>query len=197
MIPRHLQIAGAMVLLALIAAGVYGVQLKRRDERNQQRAMSAAPLASTGGEQTRFAALLAFDDDGVLAERTLAAPLPEETSERIRAMLRSVLHAYAQQPSPHSVPPGSDVRAVYVTREGLCVIDVNATLAEGHRSGLLIEQFTALSLMGTVALNFDFIKEIKIVVEGQERVSLAGHAQLAMAYDAATVRAAVKEYTRR
>jgi hypothetical protein len=196
MIPRNLQITGALLLLALIAAAIYGVQLKRRDERNRQQAAAAVPV---GGEaqNVRFKASIAFDDDGILSERELTAALPEEKTARARTLLRALLLEYMKTPSPHPIPQGSDVRGVYLTPEGLCVVDLNAAFVDGHRSGMFAEQFTLFSLIETLALNLPDIRQIKVLVEGKERPSLAGHADLSVVYDAAAVHAAVKEYARR
>lgn len=196
MIPRSAQIAGALILLAVFAAAIYGVQLKRRDERNKKQA-AAAPLSAENGNQTKFPASIAYDDDGVLVQRELTAALPQETSERVRMVLRTVLHQYMQNPSPHALPTGSDVKAVYLTADGLCVVDLNATFADQHRSGMLIEQFTVMSLLETVALNAPQVKRVKLLIDGKERASLAGHADLSSIYDVEAVRAAVKEYEHR
>jgi len=196
MIPRNVQIAGGLILLAVIAAAIYGVQLQRRDERNRQRG-AAAPLSGDNANQTKFPVMIAFDDDGIMAQRELSAALPQETSDRARMILRTLLHQYMQDPSPHPLPAGSDVRAVYLTSDGLCVVDLNAALADRHRSGMLIEQFTVMSMLETLALNAPQVKRVKLLVDGKERASLAGHADLASVYDIEAVHAAVKEYQHR
>jgi hypothetical protein len=196
MIPRNLQITGGVLLVALIGLSIYGVQLKRRDERNRQHA-AAMPLPSEAGSQTKFRAVIAYDDDGLLTQRELAAALPSENTERLRTVLRTLLHQYMQNPSPHAVPQGSDVRAVYLTANGLCVVDMNGTFAEQHRSGMLIEQFTIMSLLETLAINDASVKQVRFLVDGKERPSLAGHADLSATYDVAAVHDAVKEYMHR
>lgn len=196
MIPRNLQITGGLLLLVLIGLSIYGVQLKRRDERNRQHA-AAMPLASEASSHTKFQVIIAFDEDGVLSQRELAAALPAENTERLRTVLRTLLHQYMQLPSPHAVPQGSDVRAVYLSPNGLCVVDLNGTFADQHRSGLLVEQFTLMSLLETLALNEPSVKQVKILVDGKERSSLAGHADLSATYDVAAVHNVVKEYMHR
>ena len=196
MIPRNVQIAGGLILLALLAAAIYGIQLKKRDERNRQQA-APAPLSAESANQIKFPAVMAFDDDGVLAQRELSAALPQEPSERARMVLRTLLHQYTQNPSPHPVPAGSDVRAVYLTADGLCVVDLTAPLADQHRSGMLIEQFTLMSILETLSLNAPEVKRVKLLIDGKERTSLAGHADLAGIYDMQAVHAAVKEYEHR
>jgi hypothetical protein len=195
-IPRNVQITLALVLIAVVATAIYGVQLKRRDERNRQHSQATVAVSGEIGT-TKFRAAIAFDEEGVISERELAAPLPQETTSRAKEMLRAVLHEYMRSPSPHEVPQGSDIRAVYLTNGGLCVIDVNATLADQHRSGMLLEQFTLLSLMETLTMNMPNVRQVKLLVDGKERVSLAGHADLSSFYEADAIHAAAKEYAHR
>jgi hypothetical protein len=196
MIPRNIQITLALVLIAVIGSAIYGVQLKRRDERNRQHGAALLP-ATAEAKVTKFQALVAFDEDEVLSVRELSAPLPEEPSARTREVLRALLQEYMRNPSPHAIPAGSDVKAVYLTKDGLCVIDLNPTLADQHRSGMLLEQFTVLSLLETAAMNLPSAKQIQLIVDGKERASLAGHADLSMAYDVSAIHAAAREYAKR
>lgn len=196
MIPRNVQITLALVLLAVIASSIYGVQLKRRDERNRQHAMAMMPVSGEN-EATKFPVVMAFDEDGVLSERELTSSLPQERAARAREVLRALLHEYMQSPSPHAVPPGSDVRGVYLTNDGLCVLDVNAALADGHRSGMLLEQFTVISMMETLTRNLEGVRQVRWLVDGKQRDSLAGHADLTSTYAVDAIHAAAQEYAQR
>ena len=196
MIPRNVQITLALVLLAVTGAAIYGVQLRRRDERNRQHATATMPVSGET-DATKFSVVMAFDDDGILSDRELSAALPAEKAARAREILRALLHEYMKNPSPHAVPQGSDVRGVYLTADGLCVLDVNAALAEQHRSGMLLEQFTVISMMETLTRNLDGVQQVRWLVDGKQRDSLAGHADLTSAYYVAAIHAAAKEYAQR
>jgi hypothetical protein len=67
------------------------------------------------------------------------------------------------------------------------VIDINAAFADGHRSGVLEEELTVASLIQTLSANIPGILRVKILVEGQERETLAGHADLAQFFDVSAV----------
>ena len=70
---------------------------------------------------------------------------------------------------------------------GLAVIDINAAFADGHRSGVLEEELTVASLIQTLAANIPGISRVKILVEGKERETLAGHADLSQFFDVSAV----------
>src|ERR1700688_4897403 len=87
----------------------------------------------------------------------------------------------------HPLPPGSDIRSVYLVDPGLAVIDVNAAFADGHRSGVLSEELSVASLIQTLSANLPGILRVKILVEGKQRDTLAGHADLSNFFDVSAV----------
>jgi Sporulation and spore germination len=107
--------------------------------------------------------------------------------ERAEELLRALIAIYLDKTSPHPLPPGSDVRSVYLVDPGLAVIDINAAFADGHRSGVLSEELTVASLIQTLTANLPRILRVKILVEGKERQTLAGHADLSNFFDVAGI----------
>ena len=76
---------------------------------------------------------------------------------------------------------------MYIVNGNLAIIDVNDAFADGHRSGILVEELTVLSLVETLAANQPGITRVKILIDGKEHETLAGHADLAEFYDVASV----------
>ncbi|MFZ0801028.1 MAG: GerMN domain-containing protein, partial [Terriglobales bacterium] len=93
------------------------------------------------------------------------------------------LNIYLDKSSPHVLAAGSEVRDVYLVEPGLAVIDLNAAFADGHRSGVLIEELTVVSLVETLSANIPGIARARILVDGKERDTLAGHLDLTNFYD--------------
>jgi hypothetical protein len=187
-IPRHLQITFLMLLVALLAGGTYMYQLKRRDERNAARTAEQKPVtAPVAGPATKVKLAVAYDDDGVIATRESEIPLPSDENGRAREVVRALLATYTQKPSPHPVADGSDVRAVYMVADGLCVLDMNTQFADGHRSGILLEQMTVATVVETLSANMPSVRKVKFLIDGKDRETLAGHADLNMIYDVSAV----------
>ena len=65
--------------------------------------------------------------------------------------------------------------------------DLNAAFADTHRSGVLVEELTIASLIHTLSANIPGILKVKVLVDGKERDSLAGHADLSDFYDVSAV----------
>jgi spore germination protein GerM len=82
---------------------------------------------------------------------------------------------------------GAEVRSVFLVDPGVAVIDLNSAFADTHRSGVLVEELTVASLIHTVSANTPGILRVKILVDGKERETLAGHADLSSFYDVSAV----------
>jgi spore germination protein GerM len=76
---------------------------------------------------------------------------------------------------------------VFLVDPGVAVIDLNAAFANTHRSGVLVEELTVASLIHTISANIPGILKVQILVEGNERDTLAGHADLSSYYDVSLV----------
>jgi Sporulation and spore germination len=122
-----------------------------------------------------------------LRPKPVRIPLPAGRQERAAEILHALLNLYLDKFSPHPLGAGSEVRDVYLVDPGLAVIDLNAAFADSHRSGVLVEELTVASLIHTVSANTPGILRVKIVVDGKERDTLAGHADLSDFYDVTAV----------
>ena len=79
------------------------------------------------------------------------------------------------------------MRDVYLVDPGLAVIDMNAAFADDHRSGILVEELTVASLVQTLSANIPGITRVKILVDGRQRETLAGHADLSGFFEVSAV----------
>ena len=67
----------------------------------------------------------------------------------------------------------------------LAVVNLTASFAANHPSGLETETLTVQSLSGTLHANLPRVTEVRFLVDGQPRATLAGHADLTRTYLAA------------
>jgi hypothetical protein len=136
---------------------------------------------------------VADDADGTLRKTQLSVALPTERSERARAVLRTLFTQYLRAQSPHPIGPDSDVRSVYLMSDDSAIVDTNSAFADAHPSGVLAEELTVASLVVTLNANDSKIGRVKILVNGQERDTLAGHADLRRFYEASNLGQVVKD----
>jgi hypothetical protein len=74
------------------------------------------------------------------------------------------------------------------------IVDTTAPFADGHPSGILLEEMTLTSLIETLNANVPGIAKVKFLVDGKERETLAGHADLMSFYQTAAVHELAKEF---
>ncbi len=188
MIPRHLMIGVGVLLVAVLGVGIYAGRMRGRAAQVAPAAADTRPVAPpVSGPTERVTLYVAHDDSGTLRTQAASIPLPSARQQRAEEVLRALLEIYLSKNSPHPLASGADVHAVYLVTPGLAVIDLNSAFANGHRSGVLEEELTVASLIQTLAANIPDILRVKILVDGRERETLAGHAGLSGFYDVSAV----------
>ncbi len=187
MIPRHLLIAMAVLLIAVLGLSVYAWHM-RKIVATPGASADTRPLAPpVAGPTERVTLFVAHDDDGSLRAISAQIPLPSGRQQRAEELLRALLSLYLDKSSPHPLGPGADIRSVYLVDPGVAVIDLNSAFADTHRSGVLVEELTVASFIHTISANTPGILKVKILVDGLERDTLAGHADLSSFYDVTAV----------
>ena len=183
--------------LLLIAAGLsyYAYQLKAKVASEEQRLAQQSQIVvpPAAGPTTLTTLYVASDRDGGLRRSQINVSLPQERSERARAVLRALLATYLQPGSQHPIGAGSDVRDVFLLGSDTAVIDTNTAFADSHPSGVLAEELTIASMVTTLNASDPQITRVKILVDGKERDTLAGHADLRRFYLASGIGQVLKD----
>ena len=107
MIPRHLQIAFALMLCVLLALGIWAWTLKRHADAIQAHEADTRPAAPPVAGVTllsQFLSLLMMKDCFVRA-RSSSPFRPNRVNAPVRH-LRALLAIYVEKPSPHHSPAG-------------------------------------------------------------------------------------------
>lgn len=188
MIPRHFQITIAVLLIAAFGLSVYVWHMRRIAIVTTAPSTDSRPLAPpVAGPTERVTLYVAHDADGTLRAEAALIPLPSGRQQRAEELLRTLVSRYLDSSSPHVLGPGADIRSVFLIDPGVAVIDLNSAFANTHRSGILVEELTVASLIHTISANAPGILRVKILVDGKERETLAGHADLSDFFDVTAV----------
>ncbi len=185
------------LVLLVVAAGLgyYAYHLKNKVALEEQRLaqQSQVVVPPVSGPTTLVTLYVASDQDGGLRRSQINVALPQERSERARAVLRTLLATYLQPGSPHPIGSGSNIRDIYLLGSDTAVVDTSAGFADSHPSGVLAEELTIASIVATLNANDPQITRVKILVDGKERDTLAGHADLRRFYQASGIALVVKD----
>jgi hypothetical protein len=195
-IPRHQTVLFVILLLtSVIMGGVLWNQLRRTHERLLRGEDSAPTRAPEVAPTEQATLMVANDADNSVEPRILTLPLPENPEARARAVLGKLLDLDAAPDATHPVPGGaSSIAQVFLvpivedggrapaTAPELAVVNLTGAFAAGHPSGLQAETLTILSICSTLNANLPRVTEVRFLVDGQMRATLAGHADLTRTY---------------
>ena len=195
MIPRYQKILLAVLLIASLGMGFKLWELRERAHKHLLAGESSAPTAAPVVAPAEQATLVAANDmDNSLVPQVHSLPLPADPGARARAVLGKLLDLYAAPDSTHPVPGGAaSVAQVFLmpapgtkssgnSGDQLAVVNLTGAFAASHPSGLETESLTVLSICATLRANLPGVTEVRFLVDGQQRPSLAGHADLTRTY---------------
>jgi sporulation and spore germination protein len=193
-IPRHLILGVAVLLVIVLSMGIYLDHMRRSADQTQRLAADTRPVTAPPAGPTETVSLYVADDIiGSLRAQSAQIPLPGGRQQRAEELLRSLLRIYQQPESPHPLAAAAEIKSIYLVDPGVAVIDLNSAFAEQHRSSILAEQLTVNSFVETLAANVPGITRVRILVDGTTRETLAGHADLSDFFDVSAVGQAVTQ----
>ncbi len=204
MIPRYQTVLFVILLVASVVMGTVLYQLRARAHLRMLAGQDSAPTQAPEVAPAEQATLLVANDaDNSLMQQALSLPLPQSPGARARAVLGKLLDLYAAPNSTHAVPGGAgSITQVFLlpatngaaapapnsapqdaqTGPQLAVVNLTGTFAANHPSGLVTETLTVLSICATVHANLPRVTQVRFLVDGQPRATLAGHADLSRTY---------------
>ncbi len=74
-----------------------------------------------------------------------------------------------------TVSADTQIRAFFITKSNTAYIDFSREISDSHPGGGPMENLTVYSIVNSLALNIPGIENIKILIDGQESETLAGH----------------------
>ena len=112
-----------------------------------------------------------------LEPSTIELPLSADPVERSKQLLIALI-ADAPTPNQRTLPADAILLAFYLQPDGTAVADFSDALSAETPSGILSEQLVVDSIAQTLGANVNVIRQLKILIHGQEAETLAGHLDL-------------------
>ncbi|HVW77782.1 MAG TPA: GerMN domain-containing protein [Alloacidobacterium sp.] len=201
MIPRHQRVLFWVMLLAAVIMAVVLIRMRERAHDRLMMAANSLPLTNpTNAPVEKITLLVANDLDGSLIPVERSFPMPKDPNARARVLMQKLLEEYAMPKSTHPIANASGVDEVFlmpVTQKGaqgqMAVVNLNAAFVQAQPSGIEPETLTLLSMIATLHANLPQITEVRFLVDGQQKDTLAGHADLTRTYLASDTQAAVRQ----
>lgn len=182
----------AGLILATIAAAIYFPILRRRVRRaariqqqseEQARRELAQPIAVNPADPRVKAKLFWASDaeDSTLVAVPVELPLSRDPVLRAKQVLNTLL-AGPVDAELRTVPPDAVLLAFYLLPDGTGIADFSEALATSIPSGIMSEQMAIDSITQTLQANVPQVRQLKILIHGQEVETLAGHLDLTGAF---------------
>jgi hypothetical protein len=180
----------------LISSVLMAVVLLRMRERAMDRLLASAetmPLNPPAGRPVQSVTMMMANDmDGSVQPANQNIALPADTNARAHVILQHLITNYARPNSKHPIAVNKGVNEIFfmtlplesnqVVPGTVAVVDLSASFVDAHPSGIEPETLTLLSIIGTLHANFPEISQVRFLVDGQQRDTLAGHADLTRVY---------------
>jgi hypothetical protein len=191
MIPRYQRVLLWVLLLASAVMAIFLIRMRERAADKLQAAANATPLTPPSVmPMSDVTLMLANDIDGSLVSTEKRIALPSEPHARARYLLNQLLAEYAKPGSAHPIAANAGVDDVFLmplppgsgSVGSLAVVNLSSGLVQAHPSGIEPETMTLLSLIGTLHTNMPEIAQVRFLVDGAPRDTLAGHADLTRTY---------------
>lgn len=176
--PRRAALVVALIVVAIAGAWFLFVALPRWYAPKAPGAPAAGPAAPAAAERKITATLYYISEDGLsLVGVKREVPFGESVVEQARRIVEAQLAA-APAPLASAVPPGTALRALFLTERGDAFVDLSAEVSTRHPGGALDELFTVYAIVDALTVNLPAITRVQILVDGKEVDTIAGHVDL-------------------
>lgn len=142
-------------------------------------AAPATPAAADPATQRKITATIYYiSEDGMsLIPVQREIPHGEAVVDQARHIVEVQL-APAPAPLASAIPPGTTLRAIYLSERGDLFVDLSPEVTANHTGGALDELFTVYALVNALTVNLPAIQRVQLLIDGKETDTLAGHVDL-------------------
>ena len=192
MLPRWRWWFVGTVLLAVVIAAIYlpilrrnirqAAKLQQRTEEQARRELTQPTVINPGDPKVKAKLFWASGaDDGTLSPVTVELPLASDPVLRSKQVLNTLL-AGPVDTELRTLPPDAALLAFYLLPDGTAIADFSEALGTSIPSGIESEQMAVDSISRTLQANVPQVRQLKILIHGQEVETLAGHLDLSQAF---------------
>ncbi len=138
------------------------------------------PFQTAGSAQSKkSAAHLYFADEDyyyLMSEQRVVTH-SGEALEYARSIVEALLKG-PQKTLVRTIAADTQLRAIYLVPDGVCYVDLSSAVREDHPGGCNSELLTIYSVVNSLILNVPDVKRVKLLINGKEVQTLAGHIDL-------------------
>ena len=178
---RGLAIGGTIAFILVFAAVVFyakrGLPAWARRAEAKPPAAAAAAVPAPPGRKIK-ARLFYIAEDGTRltgVERDVA--YGEGADDQAREIIAAQIAPVAE-PLLSAIPPGTTLRAVFITKSGDAYVDLSREARDAHPGGTMDELLTVYTIVTALTMNLPAVTGVQVLVDGKEVDTLSGHVDL-------------------
>ncbi len=175
---RRVATIGALLVLVVVVGALMFARPRWTSRASPRAAAAPSPTAPAPPGRKIKARLFYVADDGLRltsVEREVA--YGEGTTEQAREIVAAQI-APVVEPLVSAVPPGTKLRAVFLTESGDAYVDLSREVAAAHPGGTQNELLTIYTIVDALTVNLPAVNAVQVLVDGKEVDTLAGHVDL-------------------
>lgn len=143
-------------------------------------APAATPTPEPAKAVPRIKATLYFaSEDGMrLVPAEAEVPLADGVVAQARSIVEAQLSTAPPQPLASTIPKGATLRGIFISQRNEAFVDLDPVIRSAHPGGTLQELMTVYTIVNALLTNLPNLREVQILIGGQEVDTLAGHVDL-------------------
>lgn len=169
---------GALALLVCVLGGAIYIAPRWYSGATTNAVAAPSPTAPAPPGRKIKARLFYVGDDGTRltgVERDVA--YAEGAADQAREIVAAQIGPVAE-PLVSAVPPGTTLRALFITENGHAFVDLSHEVVSAHPGGTVNELLTVYTFVNALTANLPAITSVQLLVDGKEVDTLAGHVDL-------------------
>jgi hypothetical protein len=171
-------VAMGLIILPGLRQTIQRLRSTPKTDEQARREVMQEPISTPTDVQVRAQMYwLSASSQASLDATTIQLPLSADPVERSKQLINALI---TNPPSPErrTLPSEASLLAFYIQPDGTAVADFSDEMSSAMPSGILSEQLAVQSITQTLGANVPGIRQLKILVHGQDAETLAGHLDL-------------------
>lgn len=145
----------------------------------KKRTVTGQDIALANKVSSRTVALFFETPESLLAPESRTLALPENEGAAINLVMKELLKGSVNVAVPRLLPPAVELRASFLLPDGTAIIDLGGpALATQWSIGTHGELMAVYGVVQTLCANFKSVRRVRILVNGQQAETFAGHVQI-------------------
>ncbi|RPH52817.1 MAG: hypothetical protein EHM85_01570 [Desulfobacteraceae bacterium] len=174
---KRIIIISVLILIAAGAAYLLAAYISGKFPFSGRYGKKAGSAEVNYPEKAQVNLYFADDQNVHLRAEPRSVSRPPDPAEFGRIIIESLIKGPMGE-LVRTIPEESSLRAFYIAKDGTAYVDFAEAIREKHPGGSSSELMTIYSIVNSLVMNIPEITTVKILIDGQESMTLAGHVDL-------------------